>query len=55
MNDETVTEVVYRAVYDAFRVELEESVDLDEAVRDVVRSIIEDRAEQIARKRLSPQ
>ena len=55
MDDETISELIYRAVYDAIRVELEESVDLDEAVRDVVRSIIEDRAEQIVRQRLSRQ
>ena len=52
-DDETLTEVVYRAVYDAIRAELSESIDLDGAIRDVARSIIEDRAEQIVRGRLS--
>lgn len=49
MSDESLAGVVYRAVFDAVRAELEENVDLDGAIRDVARSIIEDRAETIAK------
>ena len=53
-SEETLAELIYRAVYDAFRVELEESVDVDDVIRDVARGLIEDRAEQRAAKMIRP-
>jgi len=44
-------EIVYRAILDAIREGLEE-IDLDGAIRDVARAIIEERAEDIAAKSL---
>lgn len=49
MSDESLAGVVYRAIFNAVRAELEENVDLDGAIRDVARSIIEDRAETIVK------
>jgi len=53
MKQETLEQVVYRAAFDAITAQFEESIDLDDLIRDVARSIIEDRAESIARNVIS--